>query len=71
MRHDPSLYIGIGKDGFLPPENTGPFDPDTADHENSAGYSNEKDGKLNSTPRLGVAIAIVVAGIVAYLFLTI
>lgn len=71
MRHDPSLYIGIGKDGFLPPENTSPFDPDTGDHEISAGSSIKRDEKLNATPRLGMAIAIVVAGIITYLFLAI
>jgi hypothetical protein len=27
MKHDPSLYIGLSQDGFLPPERADPFDP--------------------------------------------
>ena len=70
MRHDPSLYIGIGKDGFLPPENSGPFDPDTGTEQPMDSSSNFRDTRLTPTPWLGIVITGVVVITLAYLFLT-
>lgn len=70
MRHDPSHYIGIGKDGFVPIENSSPFDPDTCSDVSLVSSTNHDDKRLNSTPWLGVAIASVVAIMMAYIFLT-
>jgi len=44
MKYDPSMYIGIGKDGFLPPDN---WEPDE-DHSWVGSYGSER-------PRGGIA----------------
>ncbi|MBA4307671.1 MAG: hypothetical protein C0429_13135 [Sphingopyxis sp.] len=71
MKHDPSMYIGIGKDGILPLESADPLtrditDPAYVQTDLAGGHTNQPH-----IPYLGTAVVAVLFVLLAYLFLTI
>lgn len=68
MKHDPSTYIGIGKDGFIPPEHHGPFDPKCSNLAPFTSFT-EKSRRVHlSSTLLGIVIMLLVIAILVYLF---
>ncbi|MBK8631732.1 MAG: hypothetical protein IPN84_16545 [Sphingomonadales bacterium] len=69
MKHDPSTYIGIGKDGFLPPEHHGPFDPKESEFLSSPSLPAKDVREQSESMIFGGAITFIVIALVLYLFL--
>lgn len=68
MKHDPSTYIGIGKDGFLPPENHGPFDPKSFNLAPFTSLTERGRRFHRSSTLFGMVIMLLVIAMLAYLF---
>lgn len=68
MKHDPSTYIGIGKDGFLPPENHAPFNPKHSQLSDLSIPIKGSDGLKSTSVIFGGAILVLVITLLVYLF---
>lgn len=68
MKHDPSTYVGIGKDGFRGPD---PYDPfyDNRDESNGSVKFQRVGNSSGSTRLLTLAVFVFVGSMLAYFFL--
>lgn len=68
MKHEPSSYIGIGKDGFLPLESADPFFDDLVFHGKSMSSFDLPSSGNGPNPFFGPAVGVSLLVTIGYLF---
>ncbi len=71
MKHDPSWYIGIGKDGIFPLEPADPLARDVTDPAYNQTDLASRHTNRPHIPYLGASIVAALFVLLTYLFLTI